>query len=259
MVKINKKLFDIWSLPHFAAGYIFGRHTEFNTTQFAALNLGFEIFEHFLKKQYDIFSIPFGKETVYECPSNSVMDWLIAEAGYFSGMYMKLNLRPAVNYMASLNRQNLIVAEVGSFCGRNALNMFNKLDVGHMYLIDPYTNYEGYDDYLNRSDLNPTYLDAKNRLRLYEDKTTFIPKFSSDAVDDIPDNVDFIYIDGNHGYEYVIQDMELYYPKVRPGGVLGGHDYSGYFPGVKQAAHEFADKYTLELYQDNIDWWVIKK
>ena len=41
-------------------------------------------------------------------------------------------------------------------------------------------------------------------------------------------SLDFVYIDGNHKYEYVLQDLNLWYPKVKQGGYLMGDDYLGY-------------------------------
>jgi cephalosporin hydroxylase len=38
-------------------------------------------------------------------------------------------------------------------------------------------------------------------------------------------SLDFVYIDANHAYNYVVQDIELWYPKVKKGGYLCGHDY----------------------------------
>jgi len=37
---------------------------------------------------------------------------------------------------------------------------------------------------------------------------------------------DFIFIDGNHTYDYVKSDINNWYPKVKPGGILMGHDYN---------------------------------
>lgn len=54
---------------------------------------------------------------------------------------------------------------------------------------------------------------------------------------------DWIYVDGNHLYEFVVQDLELYFPKVKPGGYLTGDDYgsSGWWEnGVQRAVDEFA-------------------
>ena len=81
---------------------------------------------------------------------------------------------------------------------------------------------------------------------------------SEDAVDDIP-MVDFIYIDGNHSYDFVKRDIELYYPKVKDGGVIGGHDI--YFHEVQKAVFEFVIKNNLlnNLHAKYPDWWIIKE
>jgi hypothetical protein len=39
------------------------------------------------------------------------------------------------------------------------------------------------------------------------------------------ESLDFVYIDANHKYDAVKKDLELWYPKVRKGGVFAGHDY----------------------------------
>jgi len=54
--------------------------------------------------------------------------------------------------------------------------------------------------------------------------------------------LDFVYIDGNHRYEFVKADLEAYAPKVRPGGLLAGDDYGveGWWEdGVTRAVDEF--------------------
>jgi hypothetical protein len=49
---------------------------------------------------------------------------------------------------------------------------------------------------------------------------------SEEAAPKIPDgSLDFAYIDANHAYEYVKRDIELWWPKIRDGGMLAGHDY----------------------------------
>ncbi len=47
-----------------------------------------------------------------------------------------------------------------------------------------------------------------------------------DAVKDFEDNsLDFVYIDANHEYDYVKQDITEWTKKVKPGGIVAGHDY----------------------------------
>lgn len=52
------------------------------------------------------------------------------------------------------------------------------------------------------------------------------------------DTLDFIFIDASHDYDNVKKDLEAWYPKLRPGGIIGGHDFTDHWPGVKQAVCE---------------------
>ena len=67
--------------------------------------------------------------------------------------------------------------------------------------------------------------------------------FSSDALETFPDGYfDWIYIDGNHLYEFVKADLRLSLRKTRPGGYITGDDYGhgGWWQGgVKRAVDEF--------------------
>jgi hypothetical protein len=55
-------------------------------------------------------------------------------------------------------------------------------------------------------------------------------------------SLDFVYVDGNHLYEFVKRDLELFAPKVREGGIVAGDDYGveGWWKnGVTRAVDEF--------------------
>jgi hypothetical protein len=65
-----------------------------------------------------------------------------------------------------------------------------------------------------------------NSINGHEDRAIMIRAKSEIAADIFPDNsLDFVYIDANHAYQYVVQDIQLWYPKVKPGGYICGHDY----------------------------------
>ena len=78
---------------------------------------------------------------------------------------------------------------------------------------------------------------------------------SLEAVEKFEDHsLDFVFIDASHEYEDVKKDIAAWIKKVKPGGVIAGHDYYindfDYFPGVKQAVNEsFVDKH-LQLCED---------
>ena len=58
---------------------------------------------------------------------------------------------------------------------------------------------------------------------------------------------DFIFIDASHEYVDVLADLESWYPKLKTGGVLAGHDYEPRWEGVIEAADAFAKDKNLRV------------
>lgn len=73
-------------------------------------------------------------------------------------------------------------------------------------------------------------------------------------------SLDFVYLDAMHHYDAVKLDLELWHPKVKAGGVLGGHDYfdgtieSGVY-GVKRAVDEFAGSRGYDVIVTRESFW----
>lgn len=75
---------------------------------------------------------------------------------------------------------------------------------------------------------NQYYREAQNRMAPWTARniTEFFPMRSTDAADLLKDShFDWVYIDARHDYCAVKEDIEYYWPKVRPGGILAGHDF----------------------------------
>lgn len=172
-------------------------------------------------------------------------------------LQLKPVTRPTTKAIKAQNKKDLVIVEIGTELGYNALSMFQELSVKKMYLIDPYEDYkmDGGLQKIGEDQLKK----AKKVLLTHKDKIAFIRKYSDKAIDDIPDEVDAIYVDGNHDEEYVTRDLKNYYNKVKKGGVFGGHDFSANYIGVCKAVIKFTEKNNLELHGDKVDWWVIKK
>jgi len=81
-------------------------------------------------------------------------------------------------------------------------------------------------------------------------KATFIKKYSMEAVKDIPnESLDFVYIDGNHRYGFVKEDLWEWGKKVRVGGILSGHDYYEFRSGNKgvvMAVNEYVSAHKID-------------
>jgi hypothetical protein len=79
-------------------------------------------------------------------------------------------------------------------------------------------------DRQSNKEFKEIYQTAKERLSKY--KIEMIREFSMDAVKRVPEgSLDFVYIDANHEYPWVTEDIVHWSKRVRPGGIVAGHDY----------------------------------
>ena len=130
-----------------------------------------------------------------------------------------------MNELSELFQHANTVVEIGTHLGDFAYELLRNNKTCHLWCIDPYKQYEDYEDSINTFTGDNVFEHVSNKLNsAFPDRVTFIRKFSADAVNDIPDNVDMVFIDGNHKYRYVLEDLEKYYPKLKPGGAIVGDD-----------------------------------
>lgn len=89
---------------------------------------------------------------------------------------------------------------------------------------------------------------------------TLVRKTSMDAIGDFEDgSLDFVYIDGHHGFKYVAEDLWEWTKKVREGGIISGHDWGlntkpprdPYCLHVKYVVQAFASCFKIK------NWWVL--
>lgn len=136
-------------------------------------------------------------------------------------------------------------AEVGVAGGRFSkfLAMYNP--GCKIYSIDAWEVYPGYKDNESQDKMEELYLEARKRLAPFNCQV--IRDWSMSAVKRFEDGIlDFVYIDSNHDYEHVKEDIREWSKKVKPGGIVAGHDYinglHGFTYGVKQAVNEWVEE-----------------
>ena len=87
---------------------------------------------------------------------------------------------------------------------------------------------------------------AKKSLRPFD--AQIIKKTSMQAAaEDVPKwSLDFVYIDANHDFNHVMQDIIIWSDRVRPGGIVSGHDYN--IKSVKTAVDAYVKIHGCELF-----------
>jgi len=186
-----------------------------------------------------------------------------------SPVIKEIKLRPSTEIaMKEFEDKKIVAVEVGTWKGENALSILQNLNIDKLYLIDPYCEFDDFKDGISTMDTSlkvSSFEDAEKisniLLKGSEDKIIRIKKSATDALEDIPNNIDFIYLDGNHAYKSVKEDIENYYPMLKDGGIICGHDYDikPNHPGVKIAVDEFAQKNNLIVMAKVPDWRLMKK
>lgn len=115
--------------------------------------------------------------------------------------------------------------EVGTFRAEFAERILQRTAVKKLYCIDPYQSYNEYQDLINFFDLQSVFEEAQRRLAPYGDRYKFVRTTSDKCVNYwIDGSLDFAYIDGNHSYNYVLADLEMWWPKIKHGGMIIGDD-----------------------------------
>ena len=134
--------------------------------------------------------------------------------------------------------------EIGSWKGKSsaymAVEIANSNKNIDFYCVD---TWEGSIEHKNNTEISMLYDIFLNNMKSIESYYTPLKMKSLDAVSKFEDSsLDFVFIDGSHEYEDVKEDIKAWLPKIKPGGVLAGHDYyvdgPDWKPGVKRAVNE---------------------
>lgn len=104
--------------------------------------------------------------------------------------------------------------------------------------------------------------EAHKRLEPFEERVTWMRMPSDEAAGHIPDcSLDFVYIDADHTFDFVMLDLIYWSRKVRPGGIISGHDYyrfrgAGVVPAVDAFthAHRITEWYVCDEREVSFFW-----
>ena len=138
-----------------------------------------------------------------------------------------------------------IGTEVGVYKGRFSKTLVMNNPALKLYCVDPWKTYEGHQDIEPQNLMDIHFLETKARLAPYN--CQLIRDWSMSAVKEFADeSLDFIYIDANHEYKYVKEDIREWSKKVRKGGIVAGHDYVNEYGGVEFGVKQAVDEWIIE-------------
>ena len=126
-------------------------------------------------------------------------------------------------------RPGRTIVEIGSFRGRSMVVLASAAEPGvELVAIDPHAGndrgpheFEGFEEQASE---DHDVFNANLENAGVRDKVRHVRKFSHDALDDVPGEIDLLYIDGAHRFKPALDDNTRWSAKVRPGGDLLIHD-----------------------------------
>ena len=146
-----------------------------------------------------------------------------------------------------------VCAEIGVFRGQFSQQIIERARPRVLHLIDPWkyqpgpdysASWYGGDIGRDQNFMDAVHESVRQRLapQILAGMVKIHRKPSVEAASEFPENYfDWIYVDGDHHYEAVLQDLRAFYPKVQAGGYVAGDDYGsgGWWDGgVKKAVEE---------------------
>lgn len=163
-------------------------------------------------------------------------------------------------FPAVLNRLGLKRgAEIGVAFGGHSEAILQHTGVEKLYAIDSYRHRPEYEDPMNLSQhvFDRLYERTGQRLSVFGNRVQQIRLDSVQAAEKIDESLDFVYIDGDHSYQGVRDDIEAWFRVIREGGIIAGHDYGQpAFPGVKAVVDHFFQRFGATVHHEGKGvWW----
>lgn len=161
--------------------------------------------------------------------------------------------------LAGLCKNAKAMAEVGCKEGRTTGYLLENLPELQVVAVDPWGSIQGnsaesYEEW----DWNAIAKEFWKNVAAGRDRLRFICEASTDAARKVPDNsLDLVFIDAAHDYKNVLADIRAWWPKVKEGGMVTGHDFQHKFPGVHRAVAECFNLLQVAVLPDSI--WAVEK
>lgn len=167
---------------------------------------------------------------------------------------------PCFQFIHKTLGTGLVGVEIGIWDGGNAEAVLNYIYPDHYYMVDPYRVYSGSNTTLESYER--TFAEMSSKFSRYS-SAIILRMTSEEAAKAVENDLDFVYIDGAHDLDNKMLDLEIWYPKVKIGGIICGDDFN--IPSVREAVEKFTKERNIKFeYSSNCDphppeFWFIKE
>jgi predicted O-methyltransferase YrrM len=155
---------------------------------------------------------------------------------------------------------DLVGCEVGVDRGESTKYLFEMVpSIQMLYLIDPWKEFvDSEHGLIDQETVDEFRKIALQNIAPYQDRVCLFEDTSESAVDAIADNtLDFIFIDGDHSFVGVSRDIDMFWSKMKVGGIFSGDDYNR--EQVARAVDEFAEAKGLQKQViGSVFWYFVK-
>ena len=176
------------------------------------------------------------KEEVIKCGWNNLY------YGVFSSLMKEYNSKTSV--------------EIGCGYGQHSKQILQDTNVEKHYMVDQYKYYEndGFSEGIKNISVNLSIQEkfdefckmVQKEVRPFGSRVEFIRNTSIEASKQFDDeSIDAIFVDANHEFKYVLEDLYAWWPKVKKGGFMAGDDY--WMNDVKRAVHFFESDKEMKV------------
>lgn len=175
------------------------------------------------------------------------------------------NLVKLFKKLLTTTRNTICAAEVGVWKGKLSVHLLREFPNMHLFCIDLWEDCGGhaFKDY-DKQYMEDIHRRFKKATKDYTDRITEIQLPSIEAYKTIrPESLSLVFVDALHDFKSVSEDIEAWESRVKPGGIVSGHDYYGKWDKtseVKKAVDEHAKKHGVEIKtKRSLDTWWFRK
>jgi len=155
------------------------------------------------------------------------------------------------------------IVEVGVYQGTLAKYLLNECKLTSYYMVDPWVVYPEPEGTIGKiesqEEWEKTFRKVLKIVKKHEEVAKVLRMTSKEASKKFkPLSIDLVFVDARHVFDYVVEDIRLWWPIVKVGGVLSGHDFKQ--KQVKEAVHFVFEKENIKSINTKCGGvWIVEK